>query len=117
VEAEMERHPDLELRTERFRVQHQDEAPVERSFEVECAVSGNVVTVPIGRSILDVLDEEGIVLDSSCREGTCGTCETIVVSGTPDHRDSVLTAKERAENDTMMVCVSRSLGDQLVLEI
>ena len=117
VETLMSQRPDLELRTERFRAQDQNEDRVERSFEVECAVSGKVLTVPIGRSILDVLDDEGIVVDSSCREGTCATCEIGVLAGTPDHRDGVLTEQERAENTTMMVCVSRSLGDRLVLDI
>jgi ferredoxin len=54
---------------------------------------------------------------SSCREGTCGTCETVVLEGTPDHRDSLLTEDERAEGGIMMICVSRALGDRLVLEL
>jgi ferredoxin len=54
---------------------------------------------------------------SSCQEGTCGTCETTVLSGTPDHRDSVLTDDEQAANDTMMICVSRSCSPRLVLDL
>ncbi len=50
-------------------------------------------------------------------EGICGTCEAAVVEGAPDHRDSVLTAEERACNDAMMLCVSRSLSERLVLDL
>jgi ferredoxin len=54
---------------------------------------------------------------SSCAEGTCGTCETGVLDGRPDHRDSVLTADEQAANDCMLICVSRSCTDRLVLDL
>ncbi len=54
---------------------------------------------------------------SSCTEGTCGTCETAVLDGAPDHRDSVLTDEERAAGDTMMICVSRSATAKLVLDL
>jgi ferredoxin len=53
---------------------------------------------------------------SSCRDGTCGTCETAVLGGVPDHRDSVLTDSEQAANDTMMICVSRARSPRLVLD-
>jgi ferredoxin len=54
---------------------------------------------------------------SSCAEGPCGTCETAVISGEPDHRDSVLNQLEREANDCMMICVSRSCGPRLVLDL
>jgi ferredoxin len=50
-------------------------------------------------------------------EGICGTCETPVLEGRPDHRDSVLSDEEMAANDCMMLCVSRSLSDRLVLDL
>ena len=53
----------------------------------------------------------------SCREGVCGTCETKVIEGEPDHRDSVLTTAERAENGSMMICVSRARSPELVLDL
>lgn len=90
-----------------------DEAP----FEVELAQSGMTLTVPPGRSVLDVVEEAGVPVLSSCREGTCGTCETGVLDGVPDHRDSLLTADEQARNDRMMVCVSRSTTRRLVLDL
>jgi ferredoxin len=54
---------------------------------------------------------------SSCLEGVCGTCETAVLSGTPDHRDSLLTLEEREANEYMMICVGRALSDRLELDL
>ncbi|MET9230132.1 PDR/VanB family oxidoreductase [Lentzea sp. NPDC003310] len=86
-------------------------------FEVELARTGVVLRVPAGNSILDVLENEGVSVLSSCREGTCGTCETTVLDGVPEHRDSVLTAEEQECADVMMVCVSRSRSPRLVLDL
>ncbi|MEV4313471.1 PDR/VanB family oxidoreductase [Actinocrispum sp. NPDC049592] len=86
-------------------------------FEVELARTGTVLTIPPDRSIVDVLDDSGRPVLYSCREGTCGTCETTVLSGMPDHRDSILTAAEQAAGDTMMICVSRSRSPRLVLDL
>jgi ferredoxin-NADP reductase len=85
-------------------------------FEVEFARSGVAVTVPADRSILAMAEELGVDIDSSCQDGVCGTCETKVISGTPDHRDEVLSQEERAAGQTMMVCVSRSCSARLVLD-
>jgi ferredoxin-NADP reductase len=87
------------------------------SFEVELARSGLTVTVPGDRSILSTLLDAGVQVLSSCQEGTCGTCETDVLAGTPDHHDSLLTEEERAAGETIMICVSRSAGGRLVLDL
>jgi ferredoxin-NADP reductase len=87
------------------------------SFEVVCQRSGITVTVPVGRPVFDVLEDAGVSVLGSCMEGICGTCEAAVIEGTPDHRDSVLTAEEQARNDAMMLCVSRSLSERLVLDL
>lgn len=78
------------------------------TFEVELACCGTVVTVPADRSVLRALTDAGIDVFSSCQQGTCGTCETGVLGGRVDHRDSLLTEQERAADDTMFVCVSRA---------
>ncbi|KJK48305.1 ferredoxin [Lentzea aerocolonigenes] len=88
-----------------------------QEFEVELARTGGVLRVPADRSILDVVERSGVPVLSSCQEGTCGTCETPVLSGTPDHRDSLLTDEERAAGDVMMICVSRARSDRLVLDL
>ncbi|WP_103354504.1 PDR/VanB family oxidoreductase [Amycolatopsis sp. CA-128772] len=105
--------PDLHV--ERFTAAP-DEGP-RTAFEVELAGSGRVLPVPPDRSILEVVEEAGVQVLSSCREGTCGTCETGVLGGEPDHRDSVLTAEERLESEVMMLCVSRACSPRLVLDL
>ncbi|MDM4762128.1 PDR/VanB family oxidoreductase [Galbitalea sp. SE-J8] len=86
-------------------------------FEVELALTGVTVEVPPERSILEVAEEAGAFVLSSCREGTCGTCETEVIEGEVDHRDSILTPAEQAENRVMYVCVSRAACPRLVLDL
>jgi ferredoxin-NADP reductase len=86
-------------------------------FEVEVASSGRVIAVDDGQSVLTALRAAGVDVLSSCEEGTCGTCETGVLSGVPDHRDTVLTPAEQAACDLMMVCVSRSKTPRLVLDL
>jgi ferredoxin len=90
--------------------------PAGAAFEVVLASTGQVVAVPSGTSILSAVERAGVQVLSSCREGTCGTCETGVLAGVPDHRDCVLTEAERAVGDVMMICVSRSRGARLVLD-
>ena len=93
----------------------QDEAG--GGFEVVCQASGATVMVPPDKSILDALFEAGIDVPCSCEQGICGTCETRIISGEADHRDSILSDSERAANQTMMICVSRACGSRLVLDI
>ena len=69
------------------------------------------------KSLLDTLLDAGIQMDHSCCEGVCGSCETRVLEGIPDHRDSVLSPKEKASNKVMMVCVSGCKSERLVLDI
>ena len=59
----------------------------------------------------------GLDLPSSCEQGVCGTCECRVLEGEVEHRDSILSASERAANAAMMTCVSRAKGARLVLDI
>ena len=84
---------------------------------MELSLSGVSLTVPPEKSVLQVVEEAGISVLSSCTEGTCGTCETTVLSGEVDHRDSLLTPAEQAANDTMFICVSRAACPRLVLEL
>ncbi|MEU8662470.1 PDR/VanB family oxidoreductase [Actinoplanes philippinensis] len=109
--------PDVSLRVERFTPVTAGGAGRREGFEVELAATGRTLTVPAGRSILEVVEDAGVSVLSSCREGTCGTCETTVLSGAVDHRDSLLTPAERAANDTIFLCVSRAAGPRLVLDL
>src|SRR6516165_1582627 len=108
------------LHVERFAAKPGADQPASgalETFEVVCQRSGITVTVPPDRSVFEVLEDVGVGVLGSCMEGICGTCETAVIEGTPDHRDSVLGDEEQARNDAMMLCVSRSLSDRLVLDL
>jgi len=112
--------PDGSLHTERFTPTQEPLSGTDSaadSFRVVLRRRACTVTVGANQSILDAVRETGAVLPSSCEEGHCGTCETDVVEGIPDHRDEFLTEDERAANTTMMICVSRSLSDELVLDL
>jgi ferredoxin-NADP reductase len=117
VEQRCASWPSRSLHVERFTAKPQAEPVLAEAFDVVLEQSGVTLTVPPERSILDVVEEAGVGVLSSCAEGTCGTCETSVLEGTPDHRDSVLTDEERAVNDCMMICVSRSCTRRLVLDL
>ncbi len=86
-------------------------------FAVVLARQGRTIFVPEGATIIDALRDNGIDAPHSCLEGVCGTCETTVLDGIPEHRDLVLSARERASNRTMMICCSGCQGDRLVLDL
>ncbi|MDF1479316.1 PDR/VanB family oxidoreductase [Leifsonia sp. H3M29-4] len=110
------REGDTPLRVEAFTPAASGAAA--EAFEAELAASGVTVDVPADRSLLQAAEAAGAFVLSSCQEGTCGTCETVVLAGTVDHRDSVLTAAERSRGDRMMICVSRAApGQRLVLDL
>jgi ferredoxin-NADP reductase len=117
VEERCASWPSGALHVERFTPKEQGEPVLHDSFEVELAQSATTLTVPPDRSILEVVEDAGVFVLSSCREGTCGTCETGVLAGEVDHRDSLLTDEERAANDTMFICVSRAACPRLVLDL
>ena len=86
-------------------------------FDVHLHRSGSTVSVPPGESILEILLDNGVNVAFSCSDGICGTCETKVIDGIPDHRDSFLTDEEKAENSKMMICCSRSKSPVLTLDL
>jgi vanillate O-demethylase ferredoxin subunit len=87
------------------------------AFEVELSSTGQVFTIPPDRTIIEVLEEAGFDLVYDCQRGDCGICQTDVISGTPDHRDVVLTEAERAGGNVMQICVSRAKSPRLVLDL
>jgi vanillate O-demethylase ferredoxin subunit len=108
------------LEPRRIHVEHftpADVAAVEGGFLVELARSRRTIAVAQGNAILEALANAGVSVPNSCQQGVCGTCETRVLHGTPDHRDSILTSAERAANRTMMICCSGSLTERLVLDL
>lgn len=120
MQAVRERHAPLlgeRLHFEWFKAPEAASDMASSSFEVVLSRSRQRLNVPAGCSLLDVLEQHGIVVPSVCREGVCGTCECTVLSGVVDHRDQILTEPERAAHTTMMACVSRAIGSELVLDL
>ncbi|MGM5024085.1 PDR/VanB family oxidoreductase [Tardiphaga sp. 367_B4_N1_1] len=94
------------------------EAPaVDGGFEVVLSRSKRTVLVEAGKTILDALIDADVPVNYSCSSGVCGTCETRVIEGTPDHRDQYLSKDEQAANNVIMVCCSGSRSARLVLDL
>jgi ferredoxin-NADP reductase len=105
------------LHVERFTAAAVATDGADTGFELVLERSGLTVEVPPELTVLEVVENAGIDVLSSCTEGICGTCETTVLEGEVDHRDSLLTEDEKAAGDTMMICVSRCRGARLVLDL
>jgi vanillate O-demethylase ferredoxin subunit len=109
--------PEARLHREFFAASTPNVTSEEGAFEVQLRSTGQVLTVPADRSIVEVLGEAGVALEVSCEQGVCGTCLTRVLEGEPDHRDVYLTDAEHLRNDRMTVCCSRSKSARLVLDL
>ena len=107
--------PDAYVHVEYFKPK--EPPAIEGGFEVRLARSNRTIVVEPGKTILDALLEAGIAASFACTEGVCGTCETRVIEGTPDHRDLYLTKEEQQANRTMMICCSGSKSSTLVLDV
>lgn len=88
----------------------------DKAFSVELD-TGEEFEIPADRSILEVLEDNGIEVFKSCEEGICGSCVSGVLEGTPDHRDNCLSATDKAAGNQMALCVSRALSEKLVIEL
>lgn len=116
--------PDGTVHFELFTSARTDEQKAEiagrtnEEFEIELARSGMTLTVPPDKTILDVLNENGIEMIYVCEDGWCGTCVVGLLGGKADHRDEVLTDKEKTENKKIQVCISRAKpGEKLILDL
>lgn len=92
-------------------------AATDGGYAVRLARSNRQVGVRPGQTILQALREQGLSVRASCQQGICGTCETTVLAGTPDHRDALLSDDEKRSNRVMMICCSGSLTPELVLDL
>ncbi|KAA9164080.1 oxidoreductase [Amycolatopsis acidicola] len=116
VEEQSENWPRGVLHIERFAPQEQP-ASQSGSFEVVLARSNKSVRVESEETIVQALSRIGVSVTTVCQEGVCGTCETAVLQGIPEHRDSVLSEEERLESQTMMLCCSRAVSERLILDL
>src|SRR3546814_11468225 len=101
------------LHVERFAAKE----PVDDSGEaygIEVSSAGITLRVDEGKSIIDALDEAGIKVEFSCREGKCGPCEQGGLAGVQDQRDDGLGGDERAAGECMMMCVGGSKEGAIV---
>lgn len=102
-------------------LEHFNAAPVDTGgdapFDVKIASTGQVYTIPVGKSVIKVLADNGVDLPMACEQGICGTCLTGVLEGEPDHRDMYLTDEERDANDQFTPCCSRAKSALLVLDV
>lgn len=116
-EKACEKNGQKQVHLERF-VAKQLTSPAKTcAYSVELRKTGRTIKVQEGANLLDALLDAGIMPSYSCKEGICGSCETKVVSGDVDHRDSILTKEEQVANKTMMICVSGCRSGSLVLEL
>lgn len=86
-----------------------------KPFQVKIASTGEVYDIPSDRTLLDVLRENGFVIETACELGVCGTCRTRVLEGEVDHKDFVL--EEDEQQHEMTVCCSRAKSPLLVLDL
>lgn len=117
LESYAAQRPRCRLRLERFSGSESSAVrPGDQAFVVETA-DGVEIEVRADQTVLEALTAAGIPVLSSCQEGICGTCETSVIAGVPDHRDQLLSEEERASGAMMLPCVSRCIGKRITLDL
>jgi vanillate O-demethylase ferredoxin subunit len=114
-EAATADRPAEQVHVEYFKAREKPAA--EGGFEVKLARSNRTIKVAAGKTILNALLDAGVAASYACTEGVCGTCETRVIEGIPDHRDLFLSKEEQTTNKTMMICCSGSKSGTLVLDL
>ncbi len=86
----------------------------DKPFKVKLAKSGDVLDVPVTKTVLEAMREHGLEVPSSCETGTCGTCRTKLLAGEADHRDLCLAEHEKPGN--IMICVSRAKSYEITID-
>jgi len=116
-EAAAASRPRGNVHVEYFTAKEETETGKLGGFWVELARSGEEYFIPEGKKVLEVLFDVGVDVDYSCELGICGACETRVISGIPEHHDSVLSEEEQATNTKVMICCCGSKTERLVLDM
>jgi tetrachlorobenzoquinone reductase len=116
-EAAAASRPRSNIHVEYFKPKDDAAAAPIGGFWVELARSGEEYFIPPGKKVLEVLFDAGVDVDYSCELGICGACETKVISGIPEHHDSVLSEEEQASNTKVMICCCGSKTERLVLDM
>jgi reductive dehalogenase len=79
---------------------------VNHPFTVTLAKSGKELAVSAEETLSDVLLANGIAVDVKCSDGICGVCKCGLIEGEVEHRDYVLSNKQRESE--IITCQSRA---------
>ena len=78
------------------------------AFDIVLSRQRKTLSVPPGKSILDVVNDAGINVSSSCEDGVCGSCQVRLLGG----------KAEKDHQNAIMICTSRAeKGETLILDI
>jgi len=76
--------------------------------------SNVVCEFPVGSTLLEVAETNGVTIPFGCRQGQCGTCATRVLSGAVHmDTDAGLTVDQKSTG-YVLACVSRAAGNVVV---
>jgi ferredoxin len=116
AEAGAKGWPEEALHKEHFSV---PEAPdyVNHAFVLCLARSGRTIQVPADKRGTDALAEAGIAVDIKCSDGICGTCAAAVLGGDIEHRDHVVSGKERERKIILCCSRAREPGGEVVIDL
>ena len=110
--------PEETFHSELFAVEPVTDEPPNEAFDVFLSRQKITLSVPPERSILDVVRDAGLAIETSCEDGLCSCCQTRLLGGKADHRDHVLSQTEKLANESIMICVSRATdGETLILDL
>ena len=84
-------------------------------FTLRLARSRRDIEVGADETATDALARAGVHVDVKCSDGICGVCACDIVSGEVEHRDFVLSNKERETK--LILCQSRAAEPEGVIEI
>ena len=114
VAAEQAGFTEDERHLEYFSVPEQPDY-VNNNFTLKLARSGREFLIPADKTATDVLAENGIHVDVKCSDGICGVCKCGLLDGEVEHRDFVLSKKQR--EGAIILCQSRAADPDGVVTV
>ena len=87
------------------------------AFTLRLARTGRTVAVAADQTAADALAAQGIHVDVKCSDGICGVCRCALLSGEVEHRDFVLSRRQR--ETAIILCQSRAAapGGMIVVDL